>query len=122
MTSKNAGEYAYLLGLVVAVVAGIALTVGALTGSTSAWIALLLVVIGIVVGLMNVSEKESMTFLIAAIALVLTGSAGVFSVLNTVISPLGTLLDSIVSNFALLAAPAAIITAVKLVHGMAKGK
>lgn len=122
MTGKNAGEYAYLLGLAVAVLAGLAVAANALAASTAAWVDLLLVVLGVIVGLMNVSEKESTTFLIAALALVVVGSSGVFMTLNTAVKPLGTLLDAIVKNFALFAAPAAVIVAVKSVHGMASKK
>ena len=122
MAGKNAGEYAYLLGLVVAVLAGLAVAASALAASTAAWVDLLLVVLGVIVGLMNISEKESTTFLVAAVALVIVGASGVFMTLDTAVRPLGTLLDAIVGNFALFAAPAAVIAAVKSVHGMASKK
>lgn len=122
MAGKNAGEYAYLLGLVVAVLAGLAAAANVLAASTAAWVDLLLVVLGVIVGLMNISEKESTTFLIAALALVVVGASGVFVSLDTAVRPLGALLDAIVQNFALFAAPAAVIVAVKSVHGMASKK
>lgn len=128
MANKTWGEYAYLLGLIIAVVAGLAVAAGALGAATASWVALVLVILGVVVGLMNISEKEVHGFLLATVALLVagagadwTGSTGVFTALN-VVPGLGTLLNAIVSNFAVFAAPAAIITAVKAVHGMARSK
>jgi hypothetical protein len=121
MAGKNAGEYAYLLGLVVAVLAGIAVAAQAI-GSVAGWVSLLLVILGVVVGLMNISEKESNAFLVASIALVAVGSFHVFDALNAVSGTLATLLNQIVLNIAVFAAPAAIITAVKSVHVMASKK
>jgi hypothetical protein len=121
MAGKNAGEYAYLLGLVIAVLAGIAVAANAI-GSVAGWVSLLLVVLGVVVGLMNISEKESNAFLIASIALVVVGGARVFTALDTVNTTLAVLLNTIVLNVAIFAAPAAIITAVKAVHVMASKK
>jgi hypothetical protein len=121
MAGKNAGEYAYLLGLVVAVLAGIAVAANAI-GAVSGWVSLLLVVLGVIVGLMNISEKESNAFLVASIALVVVGSFRVFTALEPVSSTLATLLNTIVLNVAIFAAPAAIITAVKAVHAMGNKK
>ncbi len=122
MAGKSAGEYAYLLSLVVAVLAGIAVAAGF---GASSWIALLLVILGVVVGFLNISEKETNAFLVATIALIVAslgasvdGTSGIFSALN-VVPGLGTLINAIVANIAVFAAPAAIIIAVKAVHGLA---
>ncbi len=118
MAGKSWGEYAYLLSLVIAVLAGIAVAAG-YTGSP--WVSLLLVILGVVVGFLNVTDKETNVFLLATIALVVAGTAG-FGVLDTAIRPLGTLIDAIVKNIAIFAAPAAIIIAVKAIHAVAKSK
>lgn len=117
MAGKSWGEYAYLLAIVIAVLAGIA----AVFGASHAVIPLLLVILGIVVGFLNISEKEMSAFLIAAVALVVASTVG-FGVLDGIIPNLGTLIDAIVSNIAVFAAPAAIISAVKTVHGVASRK
>ena len=111
------GEYAYLVGLLVAVLAGVATAAG-VGGSAVSWAGLLVVILGIVVGLMNVDEKETMTFLVATIALVVAGSGQVFTALPAV----GTYLDQIVGFIALFAAPAAILTSVKAVHEVASDR
>ena len=125
MAGKGWGEYAYLLSIVIAVLAGIAAAAGY---GASGWVALLLVILGVVVGFLNISEKETNAFLIATISLIVaslgatvTGEAGVFSALN-VIPGLGRLINAIVANIAIFAAPAAIIIAAKAIHSLAKGR
>ena len=72
-----------------------------------------LAIMGIFVGLMNITAREIMPYLIASIALVLIGSAGVFLPLNKVMHGLGTDLDDIVRFLAIFTAPAATIQAVR---------
>lgn len=123
MANEKAGEYAFLVGVVVAVLAAVAWWAGALAAgsSTLGWISALLVVLGIVVGLLNITEKESQPFLLAAVALLVAGTAS-FAALNTVVANIGTFLDQVVHNLAVLVAPAAVISAVKATWAMASGK
>lgn len=125
MAGRKSGEYAYLLSLVIAVLAGIA---AAANYGTSGWVALLLVILGLVVGFLNITEKETNAFLVASIGLIVaslgasvTGQTGIFSALN-VIPGLGTLVNAIVANIAIFVAPAAIVIAIKAVHNLAKNK
>ncbi|MCX6816134.1 MAG: hypothetical protein NT120_04770 [Candidatus Aenigmarchaeota archaeon] len=117
MADKSAGEWLYLVSVVIAVLAGLA----AGTGWANMWVPVLLVILGIVVGLINITEKETSAFLVASIALIVAGGVG-FSSLNTAIAPLGTIIDSIVKNIAIFVAPAAVIAAVKAVHALASKK
>jgi|YelNatPaOPRAMG01_1025707.scaffolds.fasta_scaffold347880_1 hypothetical protein len=116
MNKEKIGEYAFLISVVIAVLAGIAAPWAA-----SSWVSVLLVILGIVVGLLNISEKETTPFLIASIALVVASSAA-FLALDKVISPIGTIIDSIVNNLAIFVAPAAVIVAVKAVVALASTK
>src|SRR3989338_6789199 len=125
MKNTKTGEWAYLVSVVIAVLAGI----GAAAGfGASSWVAVLLVILGAVVGLLNISEKETTSFLVATIALIVaslgatvSGLAGAFSPLN-VVPGLGTLINAIVANIAIFAAPAAVIVAVKAVMNLASRK
>jgi hypothetical protein len=116
MAGKSVSEWLYWVSIVIAVLAGLA----AFSWS-STWVSVLLVVLGIVVGLLNISEKESNAFLVASIALIVASTAA-FGSLDAVIKPVGTIIDAIVKNLAIFVAPAAIITAVKAVHGLASKK
>ena len=122
MNSSNMGEWAYLVSIVIAVLAGI----GAAAGfGASSWVAVLLVILGVIVGLLNISEKETTSFLVATIALIVAslganvaGTAGAFSALN-VVPGLGLLVNAIVANIAIFAAPAAIVVAIKAIMNLA---
>ena len=116
MDMQKLGEWAFLLCVVIAVVAGIAASAVA---DYSGWITLALVVLGVIVGLLNVSEKETQAFLVAAIALIVAGGAG-FSAIDMVVSGLGTAIATILGNVAAFVAPAAVIVALKGVWAMAK--
>lgn len=116
MSMQKIGEYAFLVGAIIAIIAGLA--TGAITGSTAGAVSALLVVLGIIVGLLNISEKETTPFLVAAVALVVSGTAG-FSAIPLGI---GNIINSIVQNLAIFVAPAAVIVALKAVYALASSK
>ncbi len=120
MASKQqqVGSYAFLAGLAVAIIAGLLSGAGqqGLLGGIEVWIPLALVVLGVIVGFMNIKDKEIEKFLIASIVLlVLSGSAGGLSIIPTI----GVYLVGIVQNIAVFVAPAALIVAIKSVTTLA---
>ena len=118
METEKIGEYAFLVGMAVAVLAGLA--GGVAPGVIPANLApLLLAVLGIVVGLLNISEKETTSFLVAAIALVTAGTAS-FAAID--IAGIGAVLGGIVKNIAVLVSPAAVIVAAKAIYSLASGR
>ena len=121
MANEKAGEYAFLVGVAVAVLAALAKLVMTVDATTAGYVSALLVLLGIVVGLLNITEKESQPFLLAAVALLVAGTAS-FAALNTALANLGTFLDQVVGNLSVLVAPAAVILAVKSTWAMASGK
>ncbi len=127
MKAEKAGEYAFILCVIIAILAGIAATAiglslvgGAVVGWLS-WVILVLVILGVVVGLTTVTEKEITPFLVAVIALSIT-ALGVFAPINNAIPLLGTLIDNIVKLIAAFVAPAAIILSVKAIYALASKK
>ncbi len=107
------GMLAFFAGMVLAVVGGI-------IDQSNGGITLALVVMGIVVGLLNITSKETMPFLVAAIALVVGAGAEVFEPLNEVVTNMGLAIDGIVKYMATFMVPAAIINAVRMVWSLAK--
>jgi hypothetical protein len=112
------GAYAFLIGVVLAVIFGLFNksfeSAGGLFYTT-------LVVIGIIVGFMNTSDRDSNTFLIASLSLVIVGALGMeplkyISTNNYVVSSLRNILGSLLVLFV----PATIIVALKTVFAMAK--
>jgi hypothetical protein len=110
------GHYAFIAGIALAVVMGV---ITALMDQISSWVVLALLVLGIVVGIMNITAREVNEFLIAAIALMLAGSANVV-VLNTVVAPLGTILSAILTYIKVFVAPAALVVGLKAVKQLAE--
>jgi len=62
------GHWAFLIGLILSIIAGFGGIIPNLIG--------ILFVLGLIVGFLNVGEKESTAFLVAVIALLLIGVAG----------------------------------------------
>lgn len=114
---EKIGEYAFLVCLLVAVIAGLA--VSRLTDYQGS-ISLALVILGAVIGLITVTEKEITPFLLAAVALLVANTGAVFIVINDVVGGLGTAINGVVVNIATFVAPAAIILSVKSVYALAR--
>jgi hypothetical protein len=113
------GAYAFLVGVILAVIFGIFNksfeSAGGLFYST-------LILIGLIVGFMNVGDKNSSTFLFASLALVIVGGFGNQEPLkyvaanNTVVTALRNVLGSLMVLFA----PATIVVAIRTVFAMSK--
>lgn len=105
------GRWAFIAGVLLAIVAGIADLLQGLE-----WI---LVVLGLIVGFFNITPKESTPFLIAAIALLAASTGG--TVLET-LPGIGDLLSKIFGKIVLFVAPAAVVVALREVVGLAQTK
>ena len=103
------GFWAFIVGLVVAVIAGIVMPQNMI-------IIIILIVLGLVVGFLNITAKEIMLFLVATIALIVVGN--VFAPLKTL--SIGEILGNILSYVATLMAPAAIVAAIKALWSVGK--
>lgn len=117
MNSQQMGSYAFLAGVVLALLAAVA---GSLLGSLAGWVPLLLVLLGLIVGFLNVTDKETGQFLLAAIALLAVGTLSGLSQIDVVVLGLGSVFEGIVRQLAVFVAPAALIVALKAVWNLAK--
>ena len=106
------GAIAFFVGVLLSIVGGI-------FSQDNGTIVLILVILGIIIGLINISAKEVATFLIAAIALMVVGNAG-FAPLDNLVDGLGQALDGIVGYTGIFVVPAAIINAVRVVWQLAR--
>ncbi len=100
--ANRIGFWAFILGFIIAIVAGI-------IAPTNTAIVIVLIILGLIIGFLNISAGETVTFLVATIALIVVGR--VFAPL-TVLS-IGKYMDQILSYIATLMAPAAIVVAIK---------
>ena len=105
------GKWAFIIGVIIAALAGIVpdlIDIGI--------IGLILVILGLVVGFLNISDKESGDFLIAAIALLVVGAAGLVA-----IPAIGEkYLVPILTNIVAFVAPATLVVSLKAVYVLAK--
>jgi hypothetical protein len=117
------GAWAFLIGVVLAIIIGLATTLIPFPAlaAYSTQIYAILVMLGIVVGFMNVSGKESQTFLFAGAILVIVSKFGIESVTGTVIGiGVGDAVAAVFGALIALFAPATIIVALKTVFSIAK--
>ena len=121
MASQKIGNYAFLIGIVIALVMGIAGGMGVLQG-VAAYIPLVMVILGLVIGLLNIHDKHISDFLIATIAIILVGgtAAGLLGLNDVGLMPLGTICQLIVVYIGSLAAPAALVVGLKQIFNLAK--
>ena len=108
------GAWAFLIGIVLAVTLGVfILQVTPTTQNIVLWI---LVILGIIIGVLNITNKESKNFLLAALALVIVSYFG-----KTALSIIPTL-GSILGALLILFIPTTIFVALRLVFEIAKDK
>ncbi len=99
------GHWALIIGIGLAIIAGFA-AIPALP--------IALFVLGLIVGFLNIKEKESTPFLVAVIALLLIGVAGLQ------LGQLTPLVVSILNNFIAFLAAAGLVVAIKQVLALVK--
>jgi hypothetical protein len=75
-------------------------------------VVLALAILGIIVGVLNITAKEVLLLMVAAIALLVVGNNG-FDILDKVSRGFGTTITDILYYFGRLMAPAAVIAAVR---------
>ncbi len=117
------GQWAFLGGVIIAIIVGLAS--GFLGGSLPIVLAVL-GVLGLIVGLLNITEKEVTPFLIATIALLAAPSAlaPVTALIAANGAGLGTTLVTDLNGFlgaiAVFISPAAFVVALKSIYQMAQ--
>ena len=100
------GRWAFLLGVLISLIAGLGGEIPALVT--------VLFVLGLIVGFLNVTEKEGTPFLVAVIALMVVGLAGLqFGKFTPVII-------AVLQNLIAFTAAAAVVVALKQVLTIAK--
>ena len=114
---EKMGDYAFIIGVVVAVVLGIASP--ALGGATT-WLTSLLILAGLVIGFLNVTGKETKEFLMVSLALVITAFAGNASGTLGSVQVLGPYLQGILNSILAVVVPATIVVALKDIWGLTK--
>ncbi|MBU3907544.1 MAG: hypothetical protein KKA64_04825 [Nanoarchaeota archaeon] len=118
------GAWAFLTGVVLAIIIGVGtstlMPVLAIT-EYSSMIYAVLVILGIVVGFVNLNGRDTQTFLLAGAVLVIVSKFGMDSVRGSLIGiGVGDIVTSIFGALLALFVPAIIIVAIKAVFSIAK--
>lgn len=105
MKKTTLGRWAFILGVVIAVLMGF---------MTFSYSSLILVILGLIVGFLNVSGKETHNYLVAVIAMLVIGFSGmqVFATLNT---GLYYWIETVLTSFVTFVAASGIVVAVKAI-------
>ncbi len=112
-TSGNKiGSWSFLIGVILAVLMGLIVAIGG--GSIGPGMTWLMVILGIIIGLLNIADEEVAPFLMSGAILVIVSALG-----RSVINEL-PLVSGILEGLTLLFVPATIIVALKNVFVMAK--
>jgi hypothetical protein len=106
MKLATVGKWAFIIGLVLAGVAGLFFQ--------AVWVVWVLAILGVIVGLLNVTQEETQGFLLAAIAFALSATA-----LNTV-PYVGGVVANILGYVAVFVAGAMIVVALKALFETAR--
>ncbi len=110
MANEQIGGWAFIAGVIIAILVGLV----PLDAATTGYATLVMVVLGLIVGFLNIADKETTPFLIAAIALLAAGNGGL-----SLIPAVGSYITNILNNIVAFVAPAAIVVALKAVYAFA---
>ena len=109
---EKVGGYLFILGVIIAVILGVM--------GVDPMLLALLVVFGIIVGILNIGDKEIINFLIAAIALGIAGTA-LINLAAVLPGDLGTWILGIFSALIMFVGGAVIFPALKVIYDVASG-
>ncbi len=110
---QKIGSWVLIAGVVVAVLAPI-------FGELNPWLVTLLIVLGLVVGFLNITAAETQTFLLASIALVIVSGFASTSGVITQVAVIGPALGRIFGAILLLVVPATVIVALRSIYTVAR--
>jgi asparagine N-glycosylation enzyme membrane subunit Stt3 len=125
MEMEKLARWAFIACVIIAIVMG--LVVGYMFynkdsnfNNTNAYVTLVLLILGIIVGLINITATEVTPFLIVAIALIVASISNVWSPLSTIHELLADWATFILNYIVAFVAPAAVIIAIKAALAMEK--
>ena len=113
-TSKL-GVWAFIVGIVLALIGGI---IVGLLGAGETAITSILIVLGLIVGFLNVTDKETKDYLLAAVSLILVTYFG--GTVLGLVPVIGGYLSSVFGAIMTFVIPATIVVALKAIYGLAQ--
>jgi hypothetical protein len=105
-TIQLVGSWAFLIGMIIAIVAGF--------WDLNPIVTSLLIVLGLIVGFLNVTGRETTPFLLATVSLVIVADFG-----GKTLSEVSIVLARIFKTIVVFVVPATIIVALKAIYALA---
>ncbi|MBU0628178.1 MAG: hypothetical protein KKC75_03240 [Nanoarchaeota archaeon] len=105
---KRVGNYSFIIGVIIAIVLGVVSL-----GTATPWLASLLVVLGLVVGFLNVVGKETKEFLLVTAVLIIAASMGGAGATLGGVTMIGQYLQGILAQVLAFVVPATVVVALK---------
>ncbi len=105
---KRVGNYSFIIGVIIAIVLGMVSL-----GAATPWLASLLVVLGLIVGFLNVTGKETKELLLVAAVLVIAANMGGASTTLGGVQYIGEYLSGIFTQVLAFVVPATVVVALK---------
>lgn len=102
MSQAKLGRWAFVIGLIISVLLGFV---------SFTYASLILVILGLIVGFMNVSDKETTNYLVASIALLVVGVSGLQAL--SVWGPLYSWIQTVLTSFTTFVAASVVVVAIK---------
>ena len=102
MSQAKLGRWAFVIGLIISVLLGFV---------SFTYASLVLVILGLIVGFMNVSDKETTNYLVASIALLVVGVSGLQAL--AVWGPLYNWIQTVLASFTTFVAASVVVVAIK---------
>jgi hypothetical protein len=103
---QKIGSWAFILGIVIALIAGF--------WPLGSIVTAVLILLGLIVGFLNVTGKETTPFLLATVSLVIVSNFG-----GAVLADVSSVLQNMLSALIVFVIPATIVVAVKAVWNLA---
>ena len=110
MKTQEIGKWAFLLGIVLSIAS--AFTVGFIPTAT---MALFLFILGLGVGLLNVTRKDTVTFLLAVLVLLALGTGGIAALSQISVLGIYTYLAAMLGSFISFVGAAGLVISIRAV-------
>jgi len=105
MNTEKMGRIAFIVGIIIAVLLGF---------MTFSYSSLVLVILGLIVGFLNIASKETHNYLVAVIALLVIGFSGL-QVFNVLGNGLNNWVQTVLASFIIFVAASGLVVAIKAV-------
>jgi len=120
MDVSHIAAYLFIIGLIVAIIAGLYVGLGNVSASLQNWLSVAFMILGIVIGALMITskkiEEEIYVILLVTVALLVASQVGVFGRLDQVTSTqIGTALNQVITYIAMFSAAAIIVLAIRTI-------